>query len=756
MKIREFFFGKKQNADPKPAEPQRREDADDDFLIPLGGKPCLTVEDGNTLTLRSADEDTSAVYDARVSKAADGKTISTRAADSNFTKVSTASSSVPNQLQDWYMSNGFIGWQACALIAQHWLIEKCCAMPANDAVRNGYEITVADGAELAPNVIAKVKRLDKEMGVLRNCSEFVKFTNVFGIRVVMFKVESDDAEYYAKPFNIDGVSRGAYRGISQVDPYWMSPVLDGDDSSDPSSINFYNPTWWVINGQKVHRSHLHIGIGAQVADILKPSYYYGGVSLVQRIYERVYAAERTANEAPLLTMSKRTSILKVDTAKAALKFQQFAARILDWVAFRDNHGVKVIDKTEEMEQQDTSLADLDTVIMTQFQLVSAIAEVPATKLLGTSPKGFGASGDYEELSYHEKLESIQTEQLDALVARHHLLLCKSHGINAQLEAVWNPVGTKTPEQLAELNKKKAETGQILITCGVIAPDEERQRLRADDESGYSSLSDDAADEEIVAGLNEPDGTPVAESADVIDEDSCDDAINNDHVDQEAEPAQVAVESPRFLERGEPKVGVVQSLAESHSSGADPVDSPIVRVDPSVAPSVVGIHSTAQPQTTRAQLLVALHEAISSLTKISATGMDSDEGVKAKEWNGLEFFVETAKGDRRVSRSGEYVTESMPSDYGYIAGFKGADGDSIDCFFGPSESSATVYVMNQRQPEDGEFDEHKVFIGFDSDEAALECYNNAYSSDWKGVGKIVGLTVAEFKDWLNTGDLTKPI
>lgn len=756
MKIREFFFGKKQNTE-QPPESKQLEGSDDDYLIPLGGSAAVSVEDGSTITLRSAADDTSAAYEARATRAADSKTISTRAADSNFNKVSTASSSVPGQLQDWYMSNGFIGWQACALIAQHWLIEKCCAMPANDAVRNGYEINVADGAELAPKLMAKIKRLDREMGVLRNCSEFVKFTNVFGIRVVMFKVESEDAEYYAKPFNIDGVARGSYRGISQVDPYWMAPVLDGNDSSDPSSINFYNPTWWVINGQKIHRSHLHIGIGAQVADILKPSYYYGGVSLVQRIYERVYAAERTANEAPLLTMSKRTSILKVDTAKAALKFQQFAARILDWIAFSDNHGVKVIDKSEEMEQQDTSLADLDAVIMTQFQLVSAIAEVPATKLLGTSPKGFGASGEYEELSYHEKLESIQTEQLDALVARHHLLLCKSHGINARLEAVWNPVGTKTPEQLAELNKKKAETGQILITCGVIAPDEERQRLRSDDESGYASLSDESADEEIVPGLNEPDGTPVAESAAVVDEGATDDVINNEHVEGQENPAQIEVKTTRFLERGEPKTGVVQSLAERNANGADPVASPIERVEPSVAPSVVGIHKGDAPaQTPRAQLLADLYKAISNLTTVAGTGMDADEGVKSKDWNGLEFYVETAKGEERVSRDGQYVTESMPSDYGYIAGFEGADGDSIDCFFGPSDASVNVYVMNQKNPETGEFDEHKVFIGFDSDDAALACYSGAYSSDWKGGGKLVGLTVEEFKDWLNTGDLTQPI
>jgi len=37
-------------------------------------------------------------------------------------------------------------------------------------------------------------------------------------------------------------------------------------------------------------------------------YMYGGIPVSQRIMERVYAAERTANEGPLLAMSKRTNV----------------------------------------------------------------------------------------------------------------------------------------------------------------------------------------------------------------------------------------------------------------------------------------------------------------------------------------------------------------------------------------------------------------------------------------------------------------
>ena len=125
---------------------------------------------------------------------------------------------------------------------------------------------------------------------------------VFGVRIALFVIESEDPDYYVKPFNADGVTPGSYKGISQIDPYWCTPELSQRAASDPTALDFYEPTYWIINGRRVHKSHLVIMRGPDVGDILKPSYLYGGLSVPQLIYERVYAAERTANEAPQLCL----------------------------------------------------------------------------------------------------------------------------------------------------------------------------------------------------------------------------------------------------------------------------------------------------------------------------------------------------------------------------------------------------------------------------------------------------------------------
>ena len=413
----------------------------------------------------------------------------------NFKMYANGMNSVSDAVIGWYASQGFIGAQLCGILAQNWLINKACAMPADDAIRKGYNVVTVDGDELDPEAVKIIKAYDKAFKLNFNMREFIRKGRIFGVRVAMFKVISTDKDYYEKPFNIDGVTPNSYKGIVQVDPYWTAPMLDGASASQPDTLHFYEPTWWIINGKKVHRSHLIIFRHAEPVDVLKPQYIYGGVPLTQQIMERVYAAERTSNEAPQLAMSKRTTVWLTDMEAVMSDTSAAVGRLQQWAAYRDNYGVKLGDREgDEFQQFDTSLADFDSLIMTQYQLVAAIAGVPATKLLGTSPKGFNATGEYEEASYHEMLESIQSNDLTPFAERHHQLVIKSFvepqlKIKMDLETTlnWLPLDTPTAEELAATNLAKAQAGQVLIGSGAISSEDERQRVATDKQSGYNEI-----------------------------------------------------------------------------------------------------------------------------------------------------------------------------------------------------------------------------------------------------------------------------
>lgn len=395
----------------------------------------------------------------------------------------------------FFLNAGFIGHQVCALLSQHWLIDKACSMPARDASRQGFEIVSDTGGELDVKLVQQMRKADERFKLNDHLLDFVRMGRTFGIRVALFKIESTDPNFYEYPFNPDGIVPGSYKGIVQIDPYWISPVLDQAGVADPASLNFYEPTWWMVQGRKIHRSHLVIFRTGEVPDILKPQYLYGGKPIPQIILERVYNAERTANEAPQLAMTKRTTIFATDAAAAFADADKFNGRLADWVNYRDNFAVKVLDKdADEMTQIDTSLADLDAIIMTGYQIVAAAANVPATKLLGTTPKGFNSTGEYEEASYHEELESIQTHDLTPLVERHHVCVMRSiiapanGGTVTPTSIVWNPLDSPTAREVADAQLVEAQRDAALISAGALSGDDVRERLAKDRESGYHGIS----------------------------------------------------------------------------------------------------------------------------------------------------------------------------------------------------------------------------------------------------------------------------
>lgn len=132
------------------------------------------------------------------------------------------------------------------------------------------------------------------------------------------------------------------------------------------------------------------------------------------------------------------------------------------------------------------------------------------------------------------------------------------------------------------------------------------------------------------------------------------------------------------------------------------------------------------------------------------------------FGGYDFTVETPKGTTRSGKDeqGKPWSVTMHDTYGYILGKIGVDGDHIDMFINDAADldsfDGNVYVVDQVNPETGEFDEHKVMFGYPSEEAATEAYLANYSKGWKGLGKVTSVSKATFDKWLESSDRkTKP-
>ncbi|MGJ7406691.1 phage portal protein, partial [Morganella morganii] len=338
------------------------------------------------------------------------------------------------------------------------------------------------------DISKKLRKKDKKYRIQHHMKELIHFGRVYGGRLALFLVEtSNPQEWYENPFNPDGVTKGMYKGIKQLDPQWVTPDLTDANLQDPASPDFYEPTYWIIGGRRYHKSHFVKFVPFPVPDILKPTYNYFGVSVPERVYERVYASERTANEAPQLAMTKRLLTISMADVDGVDK-NVIHENMLYFMEMRDNYGVQTVGEKDAVQQFDTSLADLDATIMTQYQLVAAAASVPATKLLGTTPKGFNSTGEYEEANYREELESIQANDLEELLQRHYDMLQRSEGLGTEeLSVTWAPLDSPTAVENADIQLKQAQTDSAYAAVGAVDGLDIRKKLAADKESAFYGI-----------------------------------------------------------------------------------------------------------------------------------------------------------------------------------------------------------------------------------------------------------------------------
>lgn len=127
------------------------------------------------------------------------------------------------------------------------------------------------------------------------------------------------------------------------------------------------------------------------------------------------------------------------------------------------------------------------------------------------------------------------------------------------------------------------------------------------------------------------------------------------------------------------------------------------------------------------------------------------------WNGLAITIENPKGSYRsgTDETGKPWKTKLYSHYGYINRTEGNDGDHIDVFVGPHLDSDIIFIINQINPNTGQFDEHKCMIGFINESDAKSGYLANYEKGWKGMDSIRPLTLERFKEWINHESKNSP-
>jgi hypothetical protein len=222
------------------------------------------------------------------------------------------------------------------------------------------------------------------------------------------------------------------------------------------------------------------------------------------------------------------------------------------------------------------------------------------------------------------------------------------------------------------------------------------------------------------------------------------------------PTKTPVEAPVLPTNVEVKPLVNESVAPEDLL-TETQSQPMEPVEPQKSPEAL---TPEVPATDSKPLSDSLNSlAADTNTQPTEKQIEADNYKKGRlSLHGLDIAIENPKDSVRSGQDsdGKKWESKMAHHYGDIKGIKGADGDDLDVFIGDKPESDKAYIVDQVDPKTGEFDEHKVMLGFDDKAQAESGYLANYEDGWKGVGAVTEMPISDFKEWIKSGNTTKPV
>lgn len=392
----------------------------------------------------------------------------------------------------------FIGWQNCAILMQNAIISNACTLPPRKAMMMGYKLSFQKVKKNTNQLkLDEMERLSAEKYKIQDVciqSAINAFEYGYSLSIPTFNEDVD----MSVPFNVDMVKKSSYTGMTTVEPYWIVPQLDTPELIEPWKQNFFDPTYYIIGGlKKIHRSWCVKNIPYPIGDILKPAYFYGGVPLVQMIYEDVYAYEKAVNELLQLLLTKRTACVEGDMMNAMLNPEEFNQKMRLSSETKDNYGLLAVDLDSNVKQFDTTLTGLSETIECLQDRLCAKTQMSPADLFKKIIKGGANSGagKFERYDVNNNLVKIQNTQYLPILNFHNLLMTKSeYGVAIPLETTFNPIDSPDEITRAQIRDYNTKSSMMRIGAHLTTKQEERLRMANDPNDAWITLSPDLPEE----------------------------------------------------------------------------------------------------------------------------------------------------------------------------------------------------------------------------------------------------------------------
>jgi phage-related protein (TIGR01555 family) len=361
------------------------------------------------------------------------------------------------------------------------LAKKIVSVVADDMTRNWFSVSEDPDGKIQK----ELKRLNSETLV----NEAIKWARLFrGSLIVMGANDGRDLEEPLAMKNVKTID------WLKVYPAPRIQILQTDIVTDPSSPWFEDVEIYPVqklNGDyfKVHHSRCLVFRGDPVPHISSGTIdfqtLYWGSSILQAVWDRLRNYSQIEHSVANLMLEVIIGVYKlsglaeilaegdVDAVYNRLEIINASKSLINGVLLGEN---------EDFLRNTANLTGIPETIDRFMMNLSAVAEIPVTRLFGRSPAGENATGEGDLRTYYDMVDSKQNTWLKPPL--QYLVKIISGYVKGEAEPGidFNPVWEPTQKETIEMRDKQSQTDERYINTGVLDTDEVRASRF---EHGYS-------------------------------------------------------------------------------------------------------------------------------------------------------------------------------------------------------------------------------------------------------------------------------
>ncbi len=377
--------------------------------------------------------------------------------------------------------------QLTTVYRESWLATRIIDTPAEDMTRAWYKLT----GNFDPEDLADLRRLEAQHSVKQEITDALRWARLYGGCLAYMVIEGED-DRLDKPLDLRLLPPECFRGLLVLDrTMGITPSLELEtDLSDP---DYGLPMYYtadVNDGEtsslKIHHSRVLRFTGRPLPHTEEVAGNYWGASELEHIWEELLKRSATSANIAQLVFQANITTLKMNDFGDRMTMGTDAVRgqIRDMIEeenrFRTSFGLQLLSRDDSLENHSYSFAGLSEIYEAFMMDISGAAEIPATRLFGRSPQGFQSTGESDLRNYYEMIAGLQERQLrPALERLLPVMAISCFGyLPEDLDFVFNPLATETPEERAELAAKLSTPVIEAFKAGMISCGSAVEELKA--------------------------------------------------------------------------------------------------------------------------------------------------------------------------------------------------------------------------------------------------------------------------------------